>query len=164
MPLPEILAYIFSGNHILTPVMKMKNSKEILSAVLKTTQREQAGIRSVLRSHMGPQLRMALESQLREYDVIEQEIFSVAGQRGWELKELDPALRFLSGQTLRGMGGRTNRDSKVADRMIRRTTKGLILNLQNLHQYPRQDDRISTISQKLADCETAGIRNLQRFL
>lgn len=164
MPLPEILAYIFSGNHILTPVMKMKNSKEILSAVLKTTQREQAGIRSVLRSHMGPQLRMALESQLREYDVIEQEIFSVAGQRGWELKELDPALRFLSSRTLRGMGGRTDRDSKVADRMIRRTTKGLILNLQNLHQYPRQDDRISTISQKLADCETAGIRNLQRFL
>ena len=142
----------------------MINNKELLTSLLKTAQMGQVGIRSVLDRAMDTDLRQALQSQLREYDAIETEAHMLAGQRGWELKELDPALRFLSGQTLRGMGGRTNRDSKVADRMIRRTTKGLILNLQNLHQYPRQDDRISTISQKLADCETAGIRNLQRFL
>ena len=143
--------------------MKMKSSKEVLTAVLKNTQWEQAGIRSVLQTHIGPRLRCTLESQLREYDAIEQEILSVAGQRGWELRELEPALRFFTGRSARMKAG-SSADSKIADIMIRRNTKGMILNLQNLHQYPRQDDRIGTISQKLVDCETAGIRKLQRFL
>ena len=36
--------------------------------------------------------------------------------------------------------------------------------LKNLHQYPNRDDRISAISQKLLDCETANIRQMQSFL
>ena len=64
----------------------MKSSKEILSSVLKTTQMGQIGIRSVLDTSMRPALRMALESQLHEYDSIETEAYSIASQRGWELK------------------------------------------------------------------------------
>ena len=45
-------------------VMKMKNSKEMLSSLLKTTQMGQIGIRSVLDTNMRPGLRKALESQL----------------------------------------------------------------------------------------------------
>lgn len=61
----------------------MKNSKDILSSVLKTTQMGQVGIRSVLDTSMRPGLRKALESQLREYDSIETEAHSIATQRGW---------------------------------------------------------------------------------
>ena len=43
----------------------MKNSREILTSVLKTTQMGQIGIRSVLDTSMRPGLRKALESQLR---------------------------------------------------------------------------------------------------
>ena len=49
----------------------MKNSKEILSSVVKTAQMGQTGIRSVLDTSMRPSLRKALESQLREYESIE---------------------------------------------------------------------------------------------
>ena len=70
----------------------MKNGKEILSSLLKTTQMGQLGIRSCLNSSMRPGLRKALEAQLREYDAIESEAHDIASQRGWEVEELDPAL------------------------------------------------------------------------
>lgn len=142
----------------------MKNSKELLSSVLKTTQMGQTGIRSVLDAATGPALRGALESQLREYDRIENEAHAIAGQRGWELQELDPALRFFSDRMARMKLNRGNCDSKIADLMIRGNTKGMITGLKNLHQYPHPDDRISSITQKLLDCETANIRQMQRFL
>ena len=142
----------------------MKNSKELLSSVLKTTQMGQIGIRSVLDICMGPGLRKALESQLREYDAIESEAHTIATQRGWELPELDPAVRFFSDAMTRMKLTHGNCDSKIADMMIQGNTKGMIKGLKNLHQFPRQDDQVSTISQKLLDCETANIRQMQSFL
>ena len=41
-------------------VINMKNSKQILSSLLKTTQMGQIGIRSVLDTSMRPSLRKAL--------------------------------------------------------------------------------------------------------
>lgn len=142
----------------------MKNSKEMLSSILKTTQMGQVGIRSILDTSMRPGLRKALESQLREYDCIESEAHFIASQRGWELKELDPAVRFWADRMTRMKLTRGNCDSKIADMMIQGNTKGMIKGLKNLHQYPHQDDRISIICQKLLDCETANIRQMQSFL
>ena len=142
----------------------MKTSKEILSSVLKTTQMGQVGIRSVLDASMRPGLRKALESQLQEYDSIETEAHAIAFQRGWEVKELDPGVRFFSDMMTRVKLNRRNTDSKIADMMIQGNTKGMIKGLKNIHQFPDQDDQVSTLSQKLLDCETADIRQMQTFL
>lgn len=142
----------------------MKNSKEILSSILKTTQMGQIGIRSVLDTSMRPGLRKALESQLHEYDSIESEAHAIASQRGWELPELDPAVRMMSNMMTRMKLSRGNSDSKIADMMIQGNTKGMIKGLKNLHQFPEQDHQISILSQKLLDCETANIRQMQGFL
>ena len=142
----------------------MKNSKEILSSVLKTTQMGQVGIRSVLDTSMRPGLRKALESQLHEYDSIETEAHSIATQRGWELEELDPAVRFMADMTTRMKLNGRNSDSKIAGMMIEGNTKGMIKGLKNLHQFAGQDEKISILSQKLLDCETANIRQMQGFL
>lgn len=142
----------------------MKNSKEILSSVLKTAQMGQVGIRSLLDTTMQPALRSALESQLLEYDAIETEAHAIASQRGWELRELDPAVRFLSDRMTRMKLVGSNRDSRIADMMIQGNTRGLIQGIRGLHQYPSRDDRVSGISQKLLDCETANIRQMQQFL
>ena len=50
----------FHGRHILLRVINKKNSKQILSSLLKTTQMGQIGIRSVLDTSMRPSLRKAL--------------------------------------------------------------------------------------------------------
>ena len=142
----------------------MKNGKEILSSLLKTTQMGQLGIRSCLNTSMRPGLRKALESQLREYDAIESEAHAIASQRGWEVEELDPALRFMTDAMTRMKLSRGNCDSRIADMMIQGNTKGMIKGLKNLHQFPQPDEKIRTLSQKLLDCETANIRQMQSFL
>ena len=142
----------------------MKNGKEILSSLLKTTQMGQLGIRSCLNTSMRPGLRKALESQLREYDAIESEAHAIASQRGWEVEELDPALRIMTDAMTRMKLSRGNCDSRIADMMIQGNTKGMIKGLKNIHQFPHPDEKIRTLSQKLLDCETANIRQMQSFL
>jgi hypothetical protein len=142
----------------------MKNSKDILSSVLKTTQMGQVGIRSVLDTSMQPGLRAALESQLREYDSIETEAHTLATQRGWELNELDPGIRFMTDRMTRLRLNGRNTDSKIAGMMIQGNTRGMIKSLKNIHQYDQRDEHISILSQKLLDCETANIRQMQTFL
>ncbi|MDY3772911.1 MAG: hypothetical protein SO002_07885 [Candidatus Faecousia sp.] len=142
----------------------MKNSQQILSSVLKTTQMGQIGIRSVLDTRMRPGLRRALEQQLREYDQIETEAHTLAAQRGWELKDLDPAVRMMSNMVTRMKLSAGGTESKIADMMIQGNTKGMIKGLRNMHQFPREDSRITALSQKLLDTETANIRQMQAFL
>lgn len=142
----------------------MKNSKELLSSVVKTAQMGQTGIRSVLDTSMRPSLRKALESQLREYDSIETEAHTIASQRGWELKELDPGVRMMTDMMTRIKLHGRNTDSKIADMMIQGNTRGMVKGLKNLHQFPSSDSQVQMVSQKLLDCETANIRQMQGYL
>ena len=142
----------------------MKNSKEILSSVVKTAQMGQTGIRSLLDTSMRPSLRKALESQLREYDSIETEAHTIASQRGWELKELDPGVRMMTDMMTRMKLHGRNTDSKIADMMIQGNTRGMVKGLKNLHQFPSSDSQVQMVSQKLLDCETANIRQMQGYL
>ncbi len=142
----------------------MKNSKELLTGLMKTTQMGQVGIRSVLDTSMRPGLRKALESQLQEYDSIETEAHSIATQRGWELKELDPAVRFFADRMTRMRLTGHNTDSKIAGMMIQGNTRGMIKGLKDIHQFVGSDEQIQILSQKLLDCETANIRQMHPFL
>ena len=142
----------------------MKNSREILTSVLKTTQMGQIGIRSVLDTSMRPGLRKALESQLREYDSIETEAHSIATQRGWDMDELDPSVRLWSNLMTRMKLGGRNTDSKIADMMIQGNTKGMVKGLKDIHQFAQQNGPVCALSQKLLDTETANIRQMQNFL
>lgn len=142
----------------------MKNNRELLSSVLKTTQMGQLGIRSVLDMTMAPELRKALESQLREYDSIESEAHTIATQRGWELPELDPGIRMMTDMMTRLRLTGSGTESKIADMMILGNTRGIIKGLKNLHHAETPDDRVNALTQKLLDTETANVRQMQVFL
>lgn len=142
----------------------MKQNKQMLTSILKTTQMGQVGIRSALATTMEPTLRKALESQLREYDTIETEAHAIATRRGWELPELEPALGMMARASarmkLRGRGT----DSKIASLMIQGNTKGMIQGLRSLHQMQEKDEQVRILNQKLLDCERANIRQMQPYL
>lgn len=142
----------------------MKTNKELLCSLLKTAQMGQIGIRSVLDTTMEPGLRSALHQQLREYDAIETEAQAIACQRGWELTEVDPAMRFLTDRMMRFRLTGNDTGSRIADLMIQGNTRGMIRELRNLHRADSDDHRIRTLSQKLLDCQRAGIRQMQSFL
>ena len=136
----------------------------MLDSLLKTTQMGQVGIRSVLETPMRPALRKALEDQLQEYDAIESEICHIASVRGWELRSLDPAVKFMSDMTTRGKLVWGNTDSKIAGMMIQGNTKGMIRGIRDSHQFNKDDQQIKILSRKLLDCEKANIRQMQGFL
>lgn len=158
------LCMIFRTMVILTLVMNMKNDREMLSAILKSTQMGQVGIRSVMEHALQPSLRKALQSQLQEYDTIESEAHALASQRGWELKELQPGIRLMSDMMARMKLSMGNTDSKIAGMMIQGNTRGMITSLKDLHEYRLQDSQVSSLSQRLLDCETANIKQMQQFL
>ena len=142
----------------------MKKNQQFLAALLRTIQVGQVGIRSVLDTSMRSSLREVLEMQLSEYDSIETEAYSIALQRGWDLPELDPGKRFLKDRITRMKLNGRNTDSRIADILILENTKAMIRGLKYLHQSDNQDHQIRILSQKLLDCETAHIRQMQIFL
>lgn len=124
----------------------------------------QIGIRSVLKAPLRAQLRTALKDQLKEYDSIEQEAHSIAFQRGWELEELDPAIKAMSNMMTKMQLSFGNVNSKAAAMMITGNTRGMIKSLKNLHQFKSSDERVSILSRKLLDCEEENIRQMQGFV
>ena len=149
---------------ILEMVIYLKNDKQMLTSILKTTQSGQITIRKVLDTSMRPGLRKALQTLLQEYDAIESEAHVLASQRGWELREIEPGSKLLTVMKTRLKLSHGNCDSKIASMMIQRNTNGMILGLKDLHQYQQQDSQVSALSQRLLDCETANIRQMQCFL
>lgn len=142
----------------------MKNSKEVLSSILKTTQMGQIGIRAVLNHAVRTDLRNALQSQLREYDAIEAEAHGIAASRGWEPKELDPAVKTMAMLCAKANLSYGNVDSKIAAMMINGNTRGMIKGLKNQHHAKDPDTRVLALSQKLLDCEDANIRQMQGYV
>lgn len=142
----------------------MKGSKDILSSILKTTQMGQIGIRSIMNMPLRSGLRKELTSQLREYNAIEQEAHGIAASRGWELKELDPAIKGMTNMMTRTRLSFGDVDSKAAAMMIQGNTRGIIKGYKNLNQFPPSDQRVSNLAQKLIDFEETNNRQLQGFL
>lgn len=142
----------------------MKGSKDILSSILKTTQMGQIGIRSILKTPLRASLRSELNSQLREYDAIEQEAHGIALSRGWELKELDPAIKGMTNMMTRSMLSFGNANSKAAAMMINGNTRGIIKGFKNLNQFPPTDRQVESLARKLIDFEETNNHQLQGFL
>lgn len=144
--------------------MYMKDSKDILSSLLKTTQMGQVGIRSVEKAVNGPQLKSALKSQLEEYNKIEEQTYALAKQRGWKLSELNPMARTMADMAARSKLMYGKNDSKIAEMMVQGNTRGVIKSLKNLHRYHQNDDQVTSMAKKLLDCEYENIQQMEGFL
>ncbi|MBE6920139.1 MAG: hypothetical protein E7468_01075 [Ruminococcaceae bacterium] len=142
----------------------MKDSKDILSSLLKTTQMGQVGIRSVEKAANGEQLKTALKSQLKEYNQIEQETYALARERGWQLSELNPMARTMADMASRSKLMYNKNDSRIAEMMVQGNTRGVIKSLKNLHRYHQNDGQVTAMAQKLLECENNNIKQMEGFL
>lgn len=142
----------------------MKNSKEVLSSILKTSQMGQVGIRSVRDAAVKEDMKQALQEQLRQYDAIETQAQQIAAERGWQLEELRPSAKAMAGMMARMRLQGRNKDSKIAALMVNGNTRGIIKGLKNAHRYHGRDARICALSQALLDCENENIRKMEPFI
>ena len=142
----------------------MKDSHDLLSSILKTTQMGQTGIRSLLKAPLRASLKDELRSQLREYDAIEREALQLAAIRGIPVKQLDPAIQSMTDLMTKMKLTFGDTSSKAAAMMVQGNTRGIIKGYKNLNRFDPSDQRIVLLSQKLLDCEKANIQQLQGFL
>ncbi|MBQ4641334.1 MAG: hypothetical protein IJB47_01830 [Oscillospiraceae bacterium] len=142
----------------------MKDNKDLLGSVLKTTQMGQIGIRSVLNLSLDSALRSELQGQLKEFDSIEREVIGLARNRGWQLSDLDPAIKGMTNLMTRSRLSFGNTNSKAAAMMIQGNTRGIIKGYKNLNKLTPSDQRILDVAHRLIDCEHVNIQQLQGFL
>lgn len=142
----------------------MKDSKDILSSLLKTTQMGQVGIRSVVKAAEDPEFKQALRGQLEEYNKIEEETYALAKERGWVLAELNPIARTMADMASRSKLMYGKNDSKIAGMMVQGNIRGVIKGLKNMHRYHQNDSAVTALSQKLLDTENANIRQMEGYL
>jgi hypothetical protein len=142
----------------------MKESKDLLESILKTTQMGQIGIRSALDTAAGPELCKAMQSQLKEYDAIEQQATTLAKANHWDLKQVDPAVRAMANLSVKMRLQFGNVNSNLAAMMIQGNTRGLIVVLKDLHQTRQPDAEVAALTQKLLDTQQANISQMQGFL
>ena len=142
----------------------MLKSKELLDSINSTVQMGQIGIRSVLDTSVSTPLRDALRSQLREYDLLETQAHQIAAARGWDLHDVNPAIRKMANAMTKVRLSHGNVETKVAAMMIRGNTRGMIIGYKDLHKCSGADSQVLGISQKLLDCEAENIRQMQGFL
>ena len=142
----------------------MKSEKEILSSVLKTTQMGQIGIRSVLDMDMNQELRCAMESQLSEYDAIENEAQQLAKSRNWKLKEVNPSVRAMANKMTRTRLSFGDRDSKLAAMMIHGNNRGIIKGTKLMNHAQVQDAEVLALGRKLLKTEDNNVAQMKPFL
>jgi hypothetical protein len=142
----------------------MNESKDMLNSILTTAQMGQVGIRCALRMPLQPELRDALHKQLQEYDTVETEACRLASSRGYELRDLEPAVKTMAKFYARTKLYGGDSDSKTAAMMIRGCTKGLIEGTRQMHRMHGSDQQVKSLTQRLLDCENAGIDRMQGFL
>jgi hypothetical protein len=142
----------------------MKTNQEVLCSIIKTVQMGQSGIRCVQDKASGQQLKQVLSDQLNEYDSIERQAYALATRKGWLMEPLDASVERMSSIMARMqlMGG--EKDSKIAKMLVQGNTRGMIKGLKNQHQLDKQDSLVTSLNQRLLDCENANIRQMQFYL
>ena len=136
----------------------------MLNTIVSTVQMGQVGIRSVLDTQVRNDLRTELQSQLKEYDKIETQAQDIASSRGWELREVNPAVRKMADMMTKVRLSYGKRNSKVAAMMIQGNTRGMIVCLKDKHQCSQVDQEVGALFQKLVDTETSNIQKMQGYL
>lgn len=140
------------------------NSRELLNSILERSQHAQAIFHSMLSAAMTPSLRASVETQLKEFESIEAEAFSIAASRGWMLNDLQPTTRAMISAITRLRLLRQQDDSSLASAMIQSSMKGIIQGMTDQRRITVSDPRISNLLQKQLDCQSANIQKMQGFL
>ena len=137
----------------------MINTQQMLCFLLNTVQLDQHLISAAILTASSHTLKSLLSRHLLEYDRMEGEIQEVAGSRGWELPELQPALRWNQG--IRFRLSVRSQDDRIAEKLLYLHTAERIdlLRMKKLWELP--DQQALLLLQKLLDCNAIQLRQME---
>ena len=113
---------------------------------------------------IAPGLRSILEKQCREYDQIACEACRIASLRGWDLRDAEPAVCFLSEYLYRKGLRRRNCDQVISRRIIRHNRRSLIRERKMMDSSTGEDSKTDMLTRRLMDCQQENMKNAEKFL
>ena len=142
----------------------MLSENQLLNHIYQTAEMGQEGIRSVLKYAGEPKLVSALNSQLAEYEKLQNADGSLLHARGEPPKGLGPVTK-ASSEVMSTVKAMTDRSpANIAEMMIQGSTMGVTKSLRTIRECDLRDEGIRRLADRLLKTEQANIEEMKRFL
>ena len=142
----------------------MLSENQLLNHIYQTAEMGQDGIRTVLKYAQEPGLVKALNSQLAEYQHIQNAAGAMHHARGELPKDIGPVAR-LSSEAMTAVKSLTDRSaSNIAQMMIQGSTMGVTKSLRTLRDCQLKDPKVKALADKLLKTEQDNIEEMKGFL
>ena len=142
----------------------MLNENQLLNHIYQTAEMGQEGIRSVLKYAEEPRLVSALNTQMGEYERLQNAAGSMLQARGEPPKGLGPVAK-ASSEMMSAVKAMTDRSAtNIAEMMIQGSTMGVTKSLRTIRDCDVKDDGVRRLADKLLKTEQANIEEMKRFL
>lgn len=142
----------------------MLSENQLLNHIYQTAEMGGEGIRSVLKYTEEPKLADALNSQLTEYEKLQNAAGSLLQARGEPPKGLSPMAK-ASSEVMSTVKAMTDRSAaNIAEMMIQGSTMGVTKSLRTIRDCDVHDDTVRRLADKLLKTEQANIEEMKRFL
>lgn len=142
----------------------MLSENQLLNHIYQTAEMGREGIQSVLKYTDEPKLVSALNSQLTEYERLQNDAGSLLHSRGEPPKGLGPVAK-ASSEVMSAMKAMTDRSAtNIAEMMIQGSTMGVTKSLRTIRDCDLKDDGVRRLADRLLKTEQANIEEMKRFL
>lgn len=142
----------------------MLSETQLLNHIYQTAEMGREGIQSVLKYAEEPRLVQTLNSQLSEYQKIQNSAGSMLHARGEPPKGLGPMAKISSEamSTVKAMADPSA--TRIAEMMIQGSTMGVTKSLRTIRDCELKDDGVRRLADKLLKTEQANIEEMKQFL
>lgn len=142
----------------------MLSEAQLLDHIYQTAEMGGEGIRSVLKYAQDPKLIRALNSQLSEYQRLQDSAGSMLYARGEPPHGLGVMAKISSEamSTVKALADPSA--TKIAEMMIQGSTMGVTKSLRTIRDCDLKDDGVRRLADKLLKTEQANIEEMKQFL
>lgn len=142
----------------------MLSENQLLNHIYQTAEMGREGIQSVLKYAGEPKLVSALNSQMDEYEQLQNAAGALLQARGEPPKGIGPMAR-VSSEVMSTMKAMTDRSaSNIAEMMIQGSTMGVTKSLRTIRDCDLRDNGVRRLADRLLETERANIEQMKRFL
>ncbi len=142
----------------------MLSENQLLNHIYQTAEMGREGIQSVLKYAGEPKLVSALNSQMDEYEQLQNAAGALLQARGEPPKGIGPMAR-VSSEVMSTMKAMTDRSaSNIAEMVIQGSTMGVTKSLRTIRDCDLRDNGVRRLADRLLETERANIEQMKRFL
>ena len=142
----------------------MLSENQLLNHIYQTAEMGQDGIRTVLKYAQDPGLVRTLNSQMAEYQSIQNSAGALLHARGEPPKGLGPMAK-LSSEAMTAVKSLTDPSAtNIAEMLIQGSTMGVSKSLRTLRDCQLKDPKVKALADKLLRTEEDNIQEMKQFL